>query len=285
MKLFHLSDLHLGKRLNELPLLEDQKYILSQIIEMVRAEQPKAMLIAGDVYDRAQPPAEAVALFDEFITTLSAMGVHVLIISGNHDSAERIAYGGKLFSKSGIHVSPVYSGSIEPVELSDDFGPVRFYLLPYLHPVSVARLLPDRDITGFDDATAAVIDTMQINPSVRNVLLAHQFVVGGSVSDSERQIGTLDQVDASHFDAFDYVALGHLHRPQNVAREDGTMRYCGTPLKYSLSEVQDEKSVTVVELNEKGSVTVRLLPLRAPHEMRKIVGTFDELYKSGPLEG
>lgn len=286
MKLIHLSDLHLGKRLNELSLIEDQRDILDKILTVTAQEAPEAVIIAGDIYDRANPPVEAVRLFDDFLVRLTALGTKVLMISGNHDAAERVAYGGRIFAQGGVYVSPVYEGHVSPVTLSDAYGEVRFYLLPYLHPEAVKPFFPERDITSFQAAAEAAVSEMQVDPAMRNVLVAHQFVTGGQTSESERRsIGTLDNVDAEVFADFDYVALGHLHRPQRVGREDGTIRYCGTPLKYSLSEHLGDKSVTVAELGPKGSISLRTVPLTPLREIRPLRGGFDELMLRGPLAG
>lgn len=276
MKLIHLSDLHLGKRLNGFSLLEDQAYILNEILSVIDDEKPDAVLIAGDVYDRATPAAEAVRLCDEFLVQLSKRGLRVVVISGNHDSAERLAFGARLMEGSGVTLAPVFDGSVTPVTLSDAFGEVFIWPLPFLRRTQVQRWFPDTPLTTETAAIAAVIADMHPDETARNVLIAHQFVTGAQQCDSEElQVGTADSVDASVFDAFDYVALGHLHGPQSVGRE--TVRYCGTPLKYSFSEKDHEKSVTVVALGEKGDVTVRTVPLTPMHEMRQLRGSYDAL--------
>lgn len=284
MKLIHLSDLHLGKRVNEFSMLEDQKYILLEILGIIAAEKPDGVIIAGDVYDKAIPPAEAVALLDDFLVRLSGMGQEVFMISGNHDSAERIAFGGRLMEHSGIHLSPVFSGDIAPCVMKDAEGEVRIWLLPFVKPVDVRHAYPEEEIGSYTEAVGEVIRRMEIDPAVRNVLVAHQFVTGAVRSESEDvSVGGLDNVDASVFDAFDYVALGHIHSPQKIGRE--TVRYCGTPLKYSFSEKDHVKSVTVVTLGEKGKTEVRTVPLKPRHEMREIRGTYDELTLLKNYEG
>ena len=276
MKLIHLSDLHLGKRLNEFSLGEDQEYILNQILEIVEAERPDALLIAGDVYDKAIPSVEAVALFDEFLVRLSGLRLHIFVISGNHDSPERIAFASRLLDASGIHLSPVYSGSVEPIRLEDDFGSVNFYLLPFVKPIHVRRFFPEEPADTYSQALATAVGHMQLDESQRNILLTHQFVTGASRSDSEEiSVGGADNVDSAVFEAFDYVALGHLHRPQHCGSRK--IRYCGTPLKYSFSEAGEEKSLTVVELKEKGSLSIRTLPLKPLHELVELRGSFEEL--------
>ena len=228
MKLLHLSDLHLGKRVKDFSMLEDQQYILAEILRIAGEEAPDAVLIAGDVYDKSVPPAEAVELFDDFLVRLSRLNTQVFVISGNHDSPERVAFGGRLMDSSGIHLSPVYSGQVQPLSLTDPFGTVDFYMLPFLKPAHVRRFFPDSEISSYTDALRTAIGQMPVDPSRRNVLITHQFVTGAQRSDSEDiSVGGTDNVDASVFDAFDYVALGHIHGPQHVGRE--TVRYCGTP--------------------------------------------------------
>ena len=276
MKLFHLSDLHLGKRVNGFSMLEDQDYILRQILALTDAEQPDGVLIAGDVYDKSVPGTEAVRLFDDFLCALAKRKVPTFVISGNHDSPERLAFGNRLMDASGIHLSPVYNGCVAPIELCDDFGPVQFYLLPFVKPAHVRRYFPDEAIESYTDALACAVNAMHIDTAARNVLLTHQFVTGAARSDSEEiSVGGTDNVDLSVFDGFDYVALGHIHGPQNL--DENRVRYCGTPLKYSFSEAGHKKSVTVVELAEKGSVSVRTLPLTPLHDLRQIKGFYADV--------
>ena len=276
MKLIHLSDLHIGKRVNEVSMIEEQAYILKQILETIDAEQPGAVLIAGDVYDKSVPSAEAVTLFDNFLCGLAEKNKQVFIISGNHDSAERLAFGGRLMGDKGIHLSPVYDGNITPVTLTDEHGPVHFWLLPFLKPAHVKRFYPDDGIESYTDACRVAVEKMNIDPAQRNVILVHQFVTGSSTCDSEEiSVGGTDNVDADVFADFDYVALGHIHGPQNIGSE--RVRYCGTPLKYSFSEAKHEKSITVVELGQKGSFELRTIPLTPPHDLREIRGSYDEV--------
>ena len=276
MKFLHISDLHLGKRLNEFSLLEDQRYILEKILEIAENERPDAVLIAGDIYDKSVPSAEAVELFDEFIVKLADLKLESFIISGNHDSPERLAFGGRLIDLSGIHLSPVYSGSVVPITLSDEYGDVNVYMLPFIKPVNVRRFFRDAEIASYTDAVSVAIKAMNVDPEKRNVLIAHQFVTGATRSDSEDvSVGGLDNVDASVFCDFDYVALGHIHKPQNIGA--CKIRYSGTPLKYSFSEANHEKSVTVAELAEKGNLAVRTIPLFPLHELRELKGSYAEL--------
>ena len=276
MKLIHLSDLHLGKNVNGYSMIEDQKYILTEILRILEEEQPDGVLIAGDVYDKSIPSAEAVELFDDFLVKLSKRHLETFIISGNHDSAERLAFGNRLMDASGIHLSPAYDGTVTPYIRSDEFGETAVYCLPFIKPAHVRRFYPDAEIASYTDALKEAIAHMDIDPNRRNVLITHQFVTGAVRSDSEEiSVGGTDNVDASVFEPFDYVALGHIHGPQNIV--ENRIRYCGTPLKYSFSEANHHKSVSVVELKEKGNVTVRTIPLAPKHDMKEIRGTYEEL--------
>lgn len=276
MKFLHLADLHLGKRVNGFSMLEDQAHILRQILAILDDEQPDGVLIAGDVYDKSVPSVEAVGLLDGFLTELRARGVPVLLISGNHDSPERLAFGGRVMDSCGIHISPVYDGALAPVTLHDEFGPVHVWLLPFVKPAHVRRWFPDADIESYTDAVAEAVAHMDIDTAARNVLVTHQFVTGGTRSGSEElSVGGTDNVDSGVFAPFDYVALGHLHGAQHIGRE--MIRYAGSPLKYSFSEARQHKSVTVVTLGEKGDVQVRTAALTPLRELREIRGSYDEL--------
>lgn len=276
MKFLHLADLHLGKRVNGFSMLEDQAHILRQILAILDDEQPDGVLIAGDVYDKSVPSVEAVELLDGFLTELRTRGVPVLLISGNHDSPERLAFGGRVMDSCGIHISPVYDGALAPVTLQDAFGPVHVWLLPFVKPAHVRRWFPDADIESYTDAMAEAVAHMDIDTAARNVLVTHQFVTGGARSGSEElSVGGTDNVDSGVFAPFDYVALGHLHGAQHIGRE--TIRYAGSPLKYSFSEARQHKSVTVVTLGEKGDVQVRTVALTPLRELREIRGSYDEL--------
>lgn len=284
MKIIHLSDLHLGKRVNEFSMLEDQQYILTKIINVIDDEKPQAVIIAGDVYDKSVPSAEAVQLFDRFLVRLAKRNVQVFVISGNHDSAERIAFASQLIDQSGIHLSPVYDGTVIPTRLSDGENAVTFYMLPFLKPANVRRFFEDETIESYNDAMRVAVSHMDIDPSDINVLITHQFVTGATRSESEDiSVGGTDNVDASVFEPFDYVALGHIHGPQKVERE--TIRYCGTPLKYSFSEKDQEKSVTVVEIQSKENIEIRTIPLVPKHDLREIKGSYSELTLKSNYEG
>lgn len=276
MKFVHISDLHLGKRLNHVSMMEEQRYILCQITDIVEETKSDALLIAGDVYDRPSPPSEAVALFDDFLAGLAEKNCSVFVISGNHDSPERIAFASRLTAASGVYLSPVFSGEIKPVVIQDEYGPLNVYMIPFIRPLHVRHCVQEDSIKTYTDALRYVIEHLQVDFSQRNVLMAHQFVTGASQSGSEEiSVGGLDNVDAEVFSDFDYVALGHIHRAQEIG--GGQIRYSGTPLKYSFSEAGDKKSVTVVEIKEKGKLLTEEVLLTPRHDLMEIRGTFDEV--------
>ena len=284
----HLADLHLGKRVNGFSMMEDQEYILNRILEIMEEEQPDGLLIAGDVYDKTIPPAEAVRRMDDFLTAVAAKHVPVFLISGNHDSAERVAFGHQLMQGSGIWISPVYDGTIRHHTLEDRWGEVNIYLIPFLRPSVVRSFFPDVEIEDYTDALRTIIEDLQVDTSRRNVVLAHQFVTAAGAlpetCDSEQlSVGGLDRVDGSVFSPFDYTALGHLHGPQRVGRE--TIRYAGSPLKYSVSELHQKKSVTVAELRAKGETEIRQIPLQPRREMIELRGTFEEILEEARKKG
>lgn len=284
----HLADLHLGKRVNGFSMMEDQEYILNRILEIMEEEQPDGLLIAGDVYDKTIPPAEAVRLMDDFLTAVAAKHVPVFLISGNHDSAERVAFGHQLMQGSGIWISPVYDGTIRHHTLEDRWGEVNIYLIPFLRPSVVRSFFPDVEIEDYTDALRTIIEDLQVDTSRRNVVLAHQFVTAAGAlpetCDSEQlSVGGLDRVDGSVFSPFDYTALGHLHGPQRVGSE--TIRYAGSPLKYSFSELHQKKSVTVAELRAKGVTEIRQIPLQPRREMIELRGTFEEILEEARKKG
>ena len=284
MKFFHISDLHLGKRINEFSMVNDQSDILQKIVLLAKDHKPDAVLIAGDIYDKSMPTVEAVQLLDRFLVCLNDLGVAVFMISGNHDSVERVAFGADLLRHSGVHIVQSYRGQLTPITLNDEYGKLYIWMLPYIKPALVRRELENQDIVTYTDALAAVLSKIQIDPTERNVLIAHQFVTGAETSESEElYIGGSENVDGSLFDVFDYIALGHLHRPQHIGRE--TLRYCGSPLKYSFSEANDQKSVTVIEMGEKGKAVISELPLKPTHEMRVIRGLYNELMNRSHYHG
>lgn len=278
MKFLHLADLHIGKRVNGFSMLQEQEHILRQILICVEEEQPQAVLLCGDIYDKPLPPTEAVQLFDRFLTELAEHCPSVLIIPGNHDSAERLAFAADMLKSRGVYLAKPFEGSPECVRLCDEFGAVDFWLLPFVKPVQVRRCYEDgEDIATYDDAVARIMRDFAPNEGARNVLLAHQLLTGATTCESEElAIGGLDNVSAAHFDVFDYVALGHLHGAQRVGREE--VRYAGSPLKYSFSEVNQRKSVMMVEMDGEGRVALKPVPLCPLHDMREIRGSFAELY-------
>lgn len=276
MKFAHISDLHLGKRIHQFSMIEDQKYILEKIVEIVKGEKVDGILLAGDIYDKIYPSAEAVALFDSFLVHLAKEEIRIFVISGNHDSPERIAFLGELTKKAGVHLSQVYNGKIDAIDMEDEFGKVHIYLLPFIKPVHVRHFFPEETILNYTDAMEVVIRNMNLNTEDRNILVAHQFVTGAGRSDSEEiSVGGLDNVEVDVFGDFDYVALGHIHRPQNMG--SCKVRYSGTPLKYSFSEWQDEKSITIIQMGEKGDLDIKEIPLIPRQDMVKIRGTFLEV--------
>ena len=323
MKFLHISDLHIGKRINEFSMLEDQKYILDKIITIAEREQAEGVLLAGDIYDKTVPSAEAVQVFDRFLTGLAKRKIKVFAVSGNHDSPERIAFGAELMKGKGVYLSPVYDGRVAKVALEDTYGKLYVHLLPFVKPATVRHGLevqqtlqqersngaesslqrersngtepsvppeggsaaePSKLPESYNEAVRAVVERMEVDADQRNILVAHQFVTGASRCESEETaVGGLDNVDADLFDAFDYVALGHIHSPQHVGRD--TLRYCGTPLKYSFSEAEQEKSVTVVELREKGEGELRQIPLTPLRDMRRIRGTYMEVMDRNFYQG
>ena len=275
MKLLHISDLHLGRRWNEYSLLDDQKYMLRQILSIIDSERPRAVLIAGDVFDKSMPAAEAVAVFDEFLVELAKRNQETFIISGNHDSPERIAYGGRLMASHGIHLSPVYAGAVQPITLDGQFD---FYLLPFVRPTTVRNFHPDAEIESYSDAVRTAVQAMPVNPGHRRILIAHQYITGAAPSESEESfVGGTGNVDKDVFDGFDYVALGHIHRSQWITPR---MHYCGTPLMYSLKEINQPRTATIVDLEADGSVSHRTVPIPALHGVHSIAGKFDEIIHS-----
>lgn len=276
MKFIHISDLHIGKRVNEFSMLEDQKYILARILDIIEQERADGVVLAGDIYDKPVPSAEAVQVFDDFLTCLARLGIQVMAVSGNHDSAERLAFGSRLMAGQGVYLSPVYDGNVKEIHLTDAYGEAVFYLLPFIRPALVRHVFEGETPETYQDGVRIALEHLSVDPDKRNILIAHQFVTGAARCESEEiLVGGLDNVDVSLFDVFDYVALGHIHSPQHVGRE--TVRYCGTPLKYSFSEADQQKSVTVVEIKEKGTVKIRTLPLKPVRDMRRIRGTYLEV--------
>ena len=288
MKFLHLSDLHIGKKVNEFSMLEDQEYILEQILFVIDKHSVEAVWIAGDIYDKPVPSAEAVSVFDDFLTNLANKNIPVFMISGNHDSPERIAFGARLFRSSNIYVSPVFTGQVEPVVLQDMYGELAVYMLPFVKPATVRHTYPEMVIESYHDAVKTSIEHMKLDMGRRNVLVAHQFVTGALRCESEDiSVGGVDNIEVTLFDSFDYVALGHIHGPQHIGCE--TVRYCGTPLKYSFSETKHQKGALLVNMQEKGNITFETIPFVPKHDMREIKGTYmevtaKEFYKDFPVD-
>ena len=273
MKLLHISDLHIGKRVNEFSMIEDQEYILNQILKIVDEQKPQAILIAGDVYDKNIPCVEGVTLFDSFLTELHKRSLAIFMISGNHDSSERINFGGRIMEENRIHIAGAFQGKLDKVTLADEFGQLNVYLMPFIKPATVRRFYPE--VETYQEAAEAIISNAEIDKTARNILVAHQFITSGNSMpercDSETiSLGGLDNIDASAFEAFDYVALGHLHGAQRIGRD--TVRYAGSPIKYSFSEAKQIKSVTMMEVGPKASVTYSKIPLEPVRDMREIKG-------------
>lgn len=280
MRILHIADLHIGKRVCEMPMMEDQRHVLQQVIGLLTEGRADVLLVAGDLYDKSQPSSEAVALVDWFLTEVAATGVPAIVIPGNHDSAERVAYAGSLLARQGIYMAPQFDGTIRPVRLGDEHGAVDFWPIPFLRPADVRHALPDAKADTYTDALRSLVETLPLDDAVRNVAVVHQFITASGTmparSDSEVSVGGLDNVDVNVFDAFDYVAAGHIHRPQRVGRE--TVRYAGSLLKYSLSEADYDKSAPLVTLGEKGAeIAVELVPLVPLHDLRRIRGPLESL--------
>ena len=289
MKFLHLADLHLGKTVNEISMIEDQQdMLLKKIVPMAKEQGADAVLVAGDVYDKRVPTEAAVELLDDFLAALAALSVSVFLISGNHDSDERLNFGSRLFRAKGIYIAGTYEGEIPHETLMDAHGPVHVWMLPFVKSSTVRHFHPEEEIESYEAAVAAALRHAQIPWEERNVLLAHQFVAGGRDPElagselSAAHVGTVERVGCAVFDGFDYVALGHIHRPQRMERE--TLRYAGSPLKYSLREIGDMKTAPLVTLGSKGDVQVELLPLSPLREMRHIKGPLAELVNPAHLE-
>ncbi len=293
MKILHLADLHFGKILQEQSLIEDQEYILKEIINIIKEKEIKALLISGDIYDRSVPPTEAVNLLDNFLKILiKDLKIKVFIISGNHDSKDRLGFGNKIFEDEGLYIESKYNGRLKKVKLEDEYGPLNIYMLPFIKPVEVKKFFEDDLENNYDLAINKIIEKEKIDKSERNIIMVHQFVTAGNVKPERTEsevlsLGGIENVDVSNFKSFDYVAIGHVHRPQKIGRD--TARYAGTILKYSFSEINHNKSIPIIDIKEKGNITINLLPLKPLRDMREIKGPIEELireenYKEGNLE-
>ena len=277
MKILHLGDLHFGKKLGKLSFSEDQRFISGKIFETIDSRNIDAVMICGDIYDKSEPSEEAVGMFNDFLVELKKRNIPVMIIAGNHDSAEKLSFGESIFQYENIFISPVYDGSVKKVTLKDEFGQVNFYLMPFVKPAHVKNCFPDEKISTYTDALRIAIEHMSPDFTLRNVILSHQFVTGADVSGSEDElsVGGISAVDSSVYMGFDYAALGHIHGMQAVSGDN--IRYCGSPMKFSFNEEKQVKSFTVVELKEKGNITVEVLPVDMYRDFVTIRGTYDEL--------
>lgn len=276
MRFMHLSDLHLGKKVNGYSMIEDQKYIINNILEIIDNENIESVIIAGDVYDKSVPPVDAVELFNDFLEELENRNLYVFVISGNHDSPERIAFGNSFMRKSKIFFSPVYNGEINEIELNDEYGKINIWMLPFIKPLNVRKVYEDKVINTYNDAVKTVIDNLKIDTNERNIMITHQFVTGADRTDSEEiSVGGSDNIDVSNFDKFDYTALGHIHRPQNCKSE--RVRYSGTPLKYSFSEAKDKKSATIIDIKEKNNISIKTVPFKPLRDMVEIKGKYNDI--------
>lgn len=284
MKFMHLADLHIGKNVNSYDMIEDQAYILDEILNISDINNVNTIIVSGDIYDKKQPSEKAVSLFDNFLTKCSTKGKTVIAISGNHDSDERLNFGSRIFSNNKLYITGLYSGEVPFVKLEDEYGPIYFHMLPYIKASLVKSYYPEEfeaDSNSYQKAISVALNHPGIDAKARNVLLAHQFVAGSTdplLSDSEdatTDVGTVEKIGTNVFDDFDYVALGHIHIPQQVGRE--SIRYSGSPLCYSASEITREKSVPIIEIKEKGDVSIKLIPLKPLRKMRKIKGELDNL--------
>lgn len=276
MRFLHLADLHIGKRVNGFSMIEDQKFVFEQVYNVIENEKIDGIIMAGDIYDKPVPSAEAVKLFDEMLTRLVSMDLPIFVISGNHDSAERIGFGSDILSAAKVYMSRVYNGNLQKIELEDDYGKINVYLLPFIKPATVKNIYKEAEIKDYDDVLAYVLNQEKIDETKRNVIVSHQFVTGAMRSESEEvSVGGLDNVSVEKYDAFDYVALGHIHRAQHIGRESA--RYAGTLLKYSFSEENHNKSMTIVDLKEKGNIEIKEIPVKPLHDLKTIKGKFSEI--------
>ena len=285
MKLFHIADLHIGKIVNGFSMLEEQKIILEKIFKLSKENDIDGIIIAGDIYDKSIPSTEAIDVFDKFITELSEKNIPCYIVSGNHDSVQRVSFGASIMAKNNIHFAKTYNGKIDPIIIEDKTcGKVAIWLLPFIRPTDVRPFHQEEIACGnYHEAVKAVIDNLNIDKKNKNILVAHQFITANGTSPTRSEsenssLGTLDNIDFTVFDEFDYVALGHIHNPQSMGRK--TVRYAGSPLKYSFSEVNQKKSITVLDISKK-AIEITEIPLKAIHDFKELKGSFDEILKKG----
>lgn len=287
MKFFHISDLHLGKRVYEFSMLEEQNALLRTILKKTDEEKPDALFITGDVYDKPIPPVDAVRLLDDFLTELAERSLPTYIVAGNHDSAQRLEFGKDIIGKNGIHIAGSIGESIERFRQTDEFGEVNIYLLPFFKPAHVNGIFPDANVSSYGEAAKVLLERTKPDVAQRNIILAHQFVTwkgAAERSDSEMiSLGGVEEIDASLFFDFDYTALGHLHSAQRMGKD--TVRYAGSPMPYSFSEIRQKKGITVVELKEKGNVAIDIIPLETERKFREIKGPLQELLHAARADG
>lgn len=278
MRFMHLADLHLGKNVNGYSLIKDQEYALDQIIKLLKKEKIDTLLIAGDIYQSSVPSIEATKLFSKFLSQLKDLKMKVLIISGNHDSSDRLAYANSFLKDSEIYISDTYNGEIECVRLEDEYGTINFYLFPYLKPSDVRPYFEEK-ISSYEEAIRAVIDSIEINEEERNIILSHQFILNAELSDSEEiYAGLLEAVSEKLYDKFDYVALGHIHKKQNFL--GGKARYPGALLKFSATEANYDKTITIVNLKEKNNLIVEEFKIDYMRDMRIIKGFYKDIIEA-----
>lgn len=281
MKIAHLADLHIGKMIFGYSLIDDQIYILDQIVQHCIQHDVDVVMLCGDIFDRSVPSATSIRVLNDFLTQLHDHHITVLMIAGNHDSPERIAYGQDLFAMAKIYPFGYFSGKIEPLIFQDQYGPIHFYPIPFLRLADINRYV-ETPFTQYTEAFAWLIQQMNLDSSIRNICLGHQFILGSSIDENgseEMMVGGLDQIDAKIFSVFDYAAFGHIHRPQNIYAN--TIRYCGTPLAYSFAEENQVKSMPVITLEQKGQIQIELIPLVALRQMKTVVGRFEDLMSMG----
>ncbi len=283
MKIFHTGDWHIGKLVHQVHMTRDQREILNQFVDLIQEEKPDAIVIAGDLYDRSVPPVEAVELLDEiFSKILIELETPILAIAGNHDSPDRLSFGNRLLKNKGLYIEGKLSSSLKPIVLQDQYGPVNFYLVPYADPATVRLMMELPQIQTHDEAMAAIVKGIhdELKKDERNIMVTHGFIIGGEdpkTSESERplSIGGTEYVQVKHFEHFHYTVLGHLHSPQRVKWDK--VRYGGSLMKYSFSEANQKKSITIVELDDSGVIQVREKSLTPPRDMRKIEGSLADL--------
>lgn len=283
MKLLHLGDLHIGKSVNDYSMIDDQIYILNQILTIIDEQKVDAVFIAGDVYDKTVPSEEAVRVLNDFLCQLADRQIKTFIVSGNHDSDERLNFGSALFESNGIYISSKYEGRLYKQTVEDENGQVNIYLLPFVKASQVKHFFPEAEIDSYDKAVHVILESAKIDKRERNILVAHQFVIGkseeprlgGSENAAVQNVGTVEKISSDCFNMFDYVALGHIHSPQSIGRD--SVRYSGSPLKYSLSEINNEKSVPIVTIGRKGSLDVELIKLKPLRDMRHLKGRMEQL--------